>query len=233
MRWTSWVWRGALALLALLVLAEAIANFVVVLGPRKVPITPFLVSAEVFDLWFFSWLCAALWSRPAASQPRFLQQAAHWTPTLIGFVLLGNGSAIAYPGPLHWINEAKLPLLPLAASWIATAICIAGLGLTWWARISLGSLWSGSVSRKKDHTIVRKGPYALVRHPIYTGLIIAAFAIALQIAMAVNLFGAILVAVGFWLKARLEERFLSQELGPVAYADYRRSTPMLIPFWPA
>ena len=110
---------------------------------------------------------------------------------------------------------------------------LAGLLFTWWARISLGSLWSGSVSRKEGHTVIQNGPYRLVRHPIYTGLILAAFAQAIQIGQAANLLGALLMTFGFWLKARLEERFLSQELGPEAYADYRRRTPMLVPFWPA
>jgi protein-S-isoprenylcysteine O-methyltransferase Ste14 len=100
------------------------------------------------------------------------------------------------------------------------------------ARISVGSLWSGSVSRKDDHTVIQSGPYPLVRHPIYTGLIVAAVAQGVLISMAANLAGALLMTFGFWLKARLEESFLSQELGAAVYSDYRRRTPMLAPFWP-
>jgi protein-S-isoprenylcysteine O-methyltransferase Ste14 len=110
---------------------------------------------------------------------------------------------------------------------------VAGLFFTWWARIALGSLWSGSVGRKEGHTLVRVGPYRLVRHPIYTGLILAALASAAQIGMAANLAGAVVLTFGLWLKARLEERFLSAQLGAEAYAEYRRGTPMLVPFWPA
>ena len=104
---------------------------------------------------------------------------------------------------------------------------------TWWARVSLGSLWSGLVSRKEDHTFIQSGAYRLVRHPIYTGLIVAAIAHAVVIGQVANLAGALLMALGFWLKAQLEERFLSQGLGAATYSEYRRRTPMLVPFWPA
>ena len=79
--------------------------------------------------------------------------------------------------------------------------------------------------------IVDRGPYGLVRHPIYTGLILAAFALGAQIGLLESLAGAALMALGFAIKARTEERFLGEELGP-AYAEYRARTPMLIPFWP-
>jgi protein-S-isoprenylcysteine O-methyltransferase Ste14 len=98
--------------------------------------------------------------------------------------------------------------------------------------VTLGDLWSSAVSRKENHVIVEKGPYGLVRHPIYTGLIVAAFATAIAVGTAPALAGAALMSLGFWMKARLEERFLSAQLGEAAYADYRRRTPMLAPFWP-
>ena len=80
--------------------------------------------------------------------------------------------------------------------------------------------------------VIQTGPYRFVRHPIYTGLIAALGSFAVQLATPAALVGVCFVALGFWLKARLEERFLSQELGEAAYAAYRRRTPMLVPFWP-
>ncbi|HLY78264.1 MAG TPA: hypothetical protein VKQ70_02750, partial [Caulobacteraceae bacterium] len=68
-------------------------------------------------------------------------------------------------------------------------------------------------------------------HPIYTGLIFAQLVLAVQIGRPAALVGALLMSIGFWVKARLEERFLSVELGE-AYADFRSMTPMLVPFWP-
>jgi len=97
------------------------------------------------------------------------------------------------------------------------------------ARIHLGRLWSSAITRKEDHHVVDRGPYRLVRHPIYTGLIATIFATAAAQATVTGLLGAALVAAGLWLKARIEERFLTAELGADAYGAYRRRVPMLIP----
>jgi protein-S-isoprenylcysteine O-methyltransferase Ste14 len=109
----------------------------------------------------------------------------------------------------------------------------ATLGATlflWWARIYLGRLWSGAITREEGHYIVDSGPYALVRHPIYTGLIGATLATGAAQATTTAIIGCIFVIVGLWLKARAEERFLSAELDPEAYAAYQRRVPMLVPF---
>jgi protein-S-isoprenylcysteine O-methyltransferase Ste14 len=107
---------------------------------------------------------------------------------------------------------------------------LTGLALTWWARIHLGRLWSSAITRKEEHRLIETGPYEYVRHPIYTGLIIALLATAASEATPVAVLGAVLIALGLWLKARTEERFLLTELGPDAYESYRRRVPMLIPF---
>jgi protein-S-isoprenylcysteine O-methyltransferase Ste14 len=107
---------------------------------------------------------------------------------------------------------------------------LTGLALTWWARIQLGGLWSSAITRKEKHRLVEIGPYALVRHPIYTGLIIALLATAAIEATQLALLGAQLIALGLWVKARAEERFLSTELAPETYESYRRRVPMLVPF---
>jgi protein-S-isoprenylcysteine O-methyltransferase Ste14 len=186
----------------------------------------------MWDVWFLSWIVAAVWSRRTAARPPALRQIAHWVPTITGFGLLAFGSAVPIDGGQLAIVTSPLWSLAFAAGWALAGLCASGLLFTWWARLWLGALWSGSVGRKDGHTVVQSGPYRLVRHPIYTGLILAAFAMAIQIGMAANLIGAGLIAFGFWLKANLEERFLSEELGSEAYAAYRRRTPMLVPFWP-
>ena len=88
-------------------------------------------------------------------------------------------------------------------------LTLAGILFTWWGRIHLGRLWSSAITRKEDHRVVDSGPYALVRHPIYTGLIAAILATAAAEGTATALAGAALVTFGLWLKARTEERFLS------------------------
>src|SRR5262249_8460371 len=112
------------------------------------------------------------------------------------------------------------------------AVMLVGLALTWWARIQLGRLWSSAITRKEEHRLIETGAYALVRHPIYTGIITALFATAAIEATLLALLGAVLITSGLWVKARAEERFLLSELGPDVYESYRRRVPMLIPFVP-
>jgi protein-S-isoprenylcysteine O-methyltransferase Ste14 len=186
-------------------------------------------SSALWAVWVVSWMLAAVWTRRTAARPSLRDQVVHMIPTVIGAGLLFSSLR---PRVAAALGETPLWRLPEGAGWSLTALVGVGLAFTWWARIWLGSLWSGSVGRKEGHAVVASGPYAVVRHPIYTGLILAAFAQAIQLGALENLLGAALITLGFWLKARLEERFLSQELGAETYGAYRRRTPMLIPFWP-
>jgi protein-S-isoprenylcysteine O-methyltransferase Ste14 len=113
------------------------------------------------------------------------------------------------------------------------ALCFAGFAFCWWARIHLGRLWSAFVTLKSDHRIVDTGPYGIVRHPIYTGIILATVALAVVKGTAYAAAGALLVIIGFWVKARFEEGFLRKQLGAETYDDYCRRVPMLILFAPA
>jgi protein-S-isoprenylcysteine O-methyltransferase Ste14 len=193
---------------------------------------PLGASLWFWAVWFVSWELAAVvtgLSRRTIARPSLLAQARHHIPTMIGALLLFGGS---HPVSGVLIGGAPLWTLPAWASWAMTGLVAAGLGFTWWARISLGSRWSSMVGRKEGHDLVASGAYAIVRHPIYTGLILAGFALAVQYAGTLNLIGAVIATFGLWLKARLEERFLSQELGSGAYDAYRSRAPMLVPFWP-
>jgi len=91
--------------------------------------------------------------------------------------------------------------------------------------------WS-QLTRKADHRVVDSGPYAVVRHPIYSGLLLSLLATAAVKGTLLGLGGFALLLLGIWMKARLEERWLIQELGEGAYVDYRKRVPMLLPFGP-
>ena len=186
---------------------------------------PFVVSCAIYLTWIVSWGVAAIWSRrTTARTPRGAR--------LLDLGLtIGGAGLLAYSARMRALFGSDWDF-PLAIDWMLTGLVALGLAFSWWARLTLGDLWSGSVVRKEAHVVVRRGPYRLVRHPIYTGLIFALLALAIQIGRPAAVVGALLMAVGFWAKARLEERFLSAELGEGAYADYRRITPMLVPFWP-
>lgn len=194
--------------------------------------TPIVASYVLWQIWVVSWVVAAVWSRRTQSRPPSLLRLLDLVPTGIGAMLLVlGGGGVASPR-FHAIGVARLWTLPAGVEWVGVGVVAAGLAFTWWARLTLGDLWSSQVSRKEGHVVIQTGPYRLVRHPIYTGMLIGVWALAVQIGAAVGLVGAALMTFGFWMKARLEERFLSAELGEAAYGDYRRRTPMLIPLWP-
>jgi protein-S-isoprenylcysteine O-methyltransferase Ste14 len=91
-------------------------------------------------------------------------------------------------------------------------------------------LWSGGVTRREGHRVVDTGPYAIVRHPIYTGLMIAMLGTVLVRGTALSLAGFVVLTITYVIKARLEERFLRTELGAEVYDAYARWVPMLLPW---
>jgi protein-S-isoprenylcysteine O-methyltransferase Ste14 len=189
-------------------------------------LSPERVSAILWAVWALSWFTAMAWSRRTERGAGIGRELAYRAVMSLGAILLfvGVHDTLAAGGGL-WA-------LPRWAGWSATALVAAGFLFCWWARLTLGDLWSGSVTRKEEHVIVRAGPYGLVRHPIYTGLILAAAALAIQTGSPMSIAGSVVFAIGCWMKARLEEGFLSAELGVEVYGDYRRATPMLVPFLP-
>jgi len=175
--------------------------------------------------WWVSWMIAARWATNATASAPATSEMSYRAITVAGVALLFL--------PLQSLSSALTLYTPSdSLVWTAVALAAAGFAFCWWARIALGTLWSSNVTRKADHHIVDTGPYALVRHPIYTGVILAALATALAKGTALAFAGAALMAVSFYVKARLEEQFLRQELGPEAYDSYRKRVPMLLPFWP-
>ncbi len=187
------------------------------MGPRE-------VIFAAWALWALSWFAAATWSSRTEARPPLHTVILDRTLTVAGALLLFASRPDA---PLH---SRLLWQFNGPVGWVLVAIAIGGFAFCWWARIYLGRLWSGNVTRKHDHHIVDTGPYRFVRHPIYTGLIIAAFATAAAIGSAGSLEGAALISLGWYFKARVEERFLRAELGAQAYDAYARKTAMLVPF---
>jgi protein-S-isoprenylcysteine O-methyltransferase Ste14 len=203
--------------------------------------TPQGVMYLTWIVWAVSWLLAAVWSSQAAVRLGFGAETTYRVFTFMGFVFLFFTGPAGSAG-FHGLRLYRLPMehhliqslwtLPAWAQWAMVGVTAAGFLFAWWARIHLGALWSGSVTKKADHRIVDTGPYGLVRHPIYTGLIAAAFAMAAIKATPIALAGAAIMTFGYWLKAKMEEGFLRQELGAEAYDAYRKRTPMLVPFSP-
>jgi protein-S-isoprenylcysteine O-methyltransferase Ste14 len=187
-------------------------------------IQPSKVFEVIWIVWFVSWMAASFWSgrteKSAATRETWVYRFA----IFIGTVLMLPWTT------LYLIGAKRSWEVGDIGTYAFTAVILAGLLLTWLARIHLGRLWSSAITRKQEHRVIDTGPYAFVRHPIYTGLITALFATAITEATFVALSGAALITFGLWLKARVEERFLMVELGPDHYGSYSRRVPMLIPF---
>lgn len=135
---------------------------------------------------------------------------------------------------VHPVLEGMLRSVPGFASAggvmsvIAVMFCAGGVGFAVWSRLHLGRNWSSYPTTKEHHELVTSGPYAFVRHPIYTGMLAAAF-------------GSVLAAGGWWFLAFLialavflrripvEERFMAK-LFPDVWPAYKKRTKALIPF---
>ena len=173
-------------------------------------------------VWFVTWVLAAGWSARVAAHHDLGAESPSRVLTLAATVML----LTAY-WPLGWDSLWRTPA-PLG--WALFALAMIGFAFTWMARLHLGPLWSSTSAPTEDHRIVDTGPYAIVRHPVYAGLLLAALATAAERGRVEAVAGALVLIAALSLRAKLEERFLRKDLGDAAYAAYRRRVPMLIPF---
>ncbi|SPE60693.1 Isoprenylcysteine carboxyl methyltransferase (fragment) [Verrucomicrobia bacterium] len=104
-----------------------------------------------------------------------------------------------------------------------------GLIVTLWARWTLGGNWSSSVTFKQGHELIRTGPYRLVRHPIYTGLLVMALGTALDFGQFRCWLALPLMTTAFWVKLKQEEKLLLRHF-PREYPLYKRQVKALVPF---
>ncbi len=181
-------------------------------------------------IWWMTWIVAAVWVNPAIKRAALTREILDKIATLVGAALLfGLGTD-------HYDLIYRLWLPPMGAlGWAMAATVVIAFAFCWWARIELGPLWSSRVTRRANHRIVDRGPYGLVRHPTYLGIVVAALATAVVRGTPAAFIGVVLLTVGLYLKARVEELFLREELGAQAYDSYAARVPMLLPFvhWPS
>jgi len=152
-----------------------------------------------------------------------------------GFVGYRVVALILFAG--WFATERLLDVSPQAHVWHTTlalgvvgdCIVLAGAAFTVWARITLGRNWSAEVTFKQDHELIESGPYALARHPIYTGLIVMALGTAVNNGRAIGIALLFSLCAALWWKARQEERVMSRHF-PGAYADYKMRVRAIIPF---
>ena len=188
---------------------------------------PYLIATMVVNGCWLAfvvfWILAAFRTKKTVYSETLAQRFGVQLLIAAGVVILINAPREPYPLNVYFI-------LPNAwVAFVSAAICVCGLAFTLWARLTLGKNWSARVTLKADHELIQSGPYALVRHPIYTGLFAMALGSTLLIGRVGALVGYIFFIAGFVLKAGSEEALMMQQF-PEQYAAYRRRAKRVVPF---
>ena len=168
------------------------------------------------------WLVMRLGMKRAKQRETVVEFAQHAIPLILGFWLLFGKQE-----NWGWLNYRFLPNVP--AMWGAGLLLTAlGIGISIWARLSLGSNWSGAVTLKDDHELIRRGLYRWIRHPIYTGILLGMIGTAMIRGHLRGWLGFIVALGTFYFKARREESFLRKEFGE-GFEEHTRGTGMFLP----
>jgi protein-S-isoprenylcysteine O-methyltransferase Ste14 len=168
------------------------------------------------------WAANAARAKPTVEKQSVESRMAHRIPIGLGTWLL------FFPKFSAGFNRQIIPATD-ELQMAAMAICICGLVFTIWARYTLAGNWSSDVTFKREHELIRSGPYRFVRHPIYTGLLAMCLGTAIHVGQLRCLLSLVFVSLGFWIKLRQEERLLLRHF-PDAYPNYRRDVKALVPF---
>jgi protein-S-isoprenylcysteine O-methyltransferase Ste14 len=184
---------------------------------------PTELLALIWVAFLASWVGASFWQGRTKKQVMTLESQRYRLPILVGGILYT-------PLIAEVLGWKPLWVLGNTGITIAAILSVAGIAFAWWGRLHLGKFWSNTITHKEDHRVIDTGPYGFVRHPIYTGLIFGMLVTGVAIGLVTTILGAILISLGMWQKGRMEEVFLSKELGEDAYGAYCRRVPMIIPF---
>lgn len=181
-----------------------------------------LPFALLWGGWGTYWLARSGGGKANTWREPWLSRMLHIVPLVLG------ASLLTFEIPALGLDGRFLPL-----SWVlygaGVFLTAAGLAFTVWARLHLGRNWSGTVTLKEGHELITTGPYAFVRHPIYTGLLVAFCGGALSVGEWRAVLALGVVTAALWRKWRVEERGMRRLFGQ-AYDSYARRVPAVIPF---
>ncbi len=184
------------------------------------------LAAVLWISWMAYWAFAGRSVKQARWQESWRSQLLHDVPLFVAGSLLATSHL--WPPAL---NGRFLPAGPVTGALtgvLGIVVLALGLGFAVWARLHLGANWSSAVTVKDQHTLIRSGPYRYVRHPIYTGLLLGVVGTAIVIGQWRGVASLVIAFAALVYKSRIEERRMEQTFPE--YADYRRTTPALIPF---
>jgi protein-S-isoprenylcysteine O-methyltransferase Ste14 len=183
------------------------------------------VIAAAWLVWLVWWLISATRLNAMKKREPFGEWLLRWVVMAVAFELLfGSG------GNLDVLNRRFVPYSPNIRGVGAALTCV-GVAFSIWARQHIGRYWSSTVSLRADHQLIRTGPYARIRHPIYTGMLLALAGTVLANGHDGAIAAFAMLLVGFSWKAVQEEHLLAREFGP-AFEDHKRLTGFFLPRFP-
>ena len=189
------------------------------------PHDPLLYRRLILGLWFtwaVYWFASAAGAKATRRRESPGSRLAHLIP------LAAGGALLAWDAPAGWLAQRLWRGSSLFCG-VGVALIAAGLAFAVWARVHLGRNWSGTVTVKKGHELIRSGPYRWVRHPIYTGILAAVLGTAIASGTVHGAIGFLIIAVALLRKLRIEEAFM-RETFPGEYERYAAAVPALVPF---
>jgi len=178
-----------------------------------------LLWLAIFVLWAVTGITSKQTVQSRSEGP---SRIAVWIVWLAWWLLLTHGFGME-------ILSVRFVPQTTIASYAGLAITVAGLALSVWARIQIGRNWSGLIQVKEGHQLMHTGSYAIVRHPIYSGFMLATLGTAIAFGEISGLLAFVMILAAWGYKSRLEETAMIEHFG-AEYESYRRKVKRLIPF---
>ncbi len=171
---------------------------------------------------FVLWMLWAIRTKPTQAREGVSSRLSYTVLTVAAFYLM-----FARDVPQAWLRIWMFSA-SVQTEALGVAITAMGLGFAIWARLYLGGNWSGAVTVKVGHQLVRTGPYRWVRHPIYSGMILAMLGTALERRQVRGVVAVALLYAGFKIKSKIEEHAMASTFG-AEYHEYSRTTGAIVP----
>ena len=181
------------------------------------------VISICWGIFVVTWVLAALSTKRTVYRQSAAERLRYIIPILFGWYLIFRGYRLRPPFNSNIIPETDAILVA------AAILSVCGLGFCLWARAVLGRNWSGTVTLKENHELIVRGPYRLVRHPIYTGLLAMLIATWMEQPHIAGMIGLALTFISFWIKLTAEEEVMRKQF-PDQYPAYRERVKRIIPF---
>lgn len=179
----------------------------------------------IWILFISFWVISSRNNKQAAFKESFFSRfLQYWLPLLIAALLLGPGKWFGHT----LIRENFVEHTNLVGS-IGLFISFIGLIIACWSRYLLGKNWSLSVQKKENHELIKSGLYKIVRHPIYTGILLLFIGNTIIVGDYRGIIAVLIVFISFWYKLKKEEQFLTEIFGE-NYLEYKNETKVIIPY---